>query len=186
MARWFSNRGEILSLAVAALSLLSGLVPVASWPGELKRFASMGSALSAVCIFVSLVLAARFIFGSRAKIVSVEIPVGSIIELPATFRMRVECKEICPHSPADPGEEPISAVLDFHTRGSLVYGGSRTTKIRTNTYRLPLSRFEEKEPYSVYSNAFSASFVWCFSAHVDHIDQRKGTVALRACVVRMM
>ena len=125
----------------------------------------------------------RSTFRAVVRVETFQVSLGSFVDLPKPFQMRVECKDLRQHTPKEPGEEDYGAVLQMGTSGCLVFGGEKAVKISTNCYYLPLTTFQNREPYSVYCQHFSEGYARFFALYLDHINCHTGIVSVKACVI---
>ncbi len=123
-------------------------------------------------------------FPATVRLVTLKIPVGSVQEFAKT---KIEVREIRKHL-SKSGEGEYGAVLYVNTGGGLIWGGESVTKISTNCYYLPLSEFDTKVPYSIYSCRFSNEPLFSsfssFSLYLEHINPHSGVVTMKVCQVQ--
>lgn len=127
-------------------------------------------------------------FPATVRVGCFEISLGSYVDLPEPFDVRVECKEIRPTDPQqrDVLAEDFGAVLYLATKGCLVYGGEKTVRVSVNRYYLPWTTHSEKGPYSVYYHHFADRYARVFVLHLDHVNQHKGVVLVKACAMESL
>ena len=68
--------------------------------------------------------------------------------------------------------------------GRLVFGGERAIQITANCYYLAVSKFQNREQWSVYFWSFSDQGARFFAAYLDHINPHTGVVTINVCYVR--
>lgn len=115
---------------------------------------------------------------AKGRFYSFAIPVGDFKEFDG---IRIEVRELRDNVNPEAGELNDGAVLYIDSGGGLVYGGNRTTEIETNCYYLPITRFKQKEPYSLYFHHFSKTYVHFLSIYLEHINPHSAMVTIKAC-----
>ena len=98
--------------------------------------------------------------------------------------IKIEVRSVRENTQKRYDEEQHGAELSVSTGGGLVFGGERAIQIATNCYYLPMSKFNNREPWSVYFWNFSNERAHFFAAYLDHINPHTGVVSINVCEVR--
>jgi hypothetical protein len=98
--------------------------------------------------------------------------------------IKIEVRSIRENTQKRYDEEENGAELWVNSGGGLVFGGERAIKITTNCYYLAVSKFQDREPWSVYFWNFSNERARFFAAYLDHINPHTGVVTINVCEVR--
>ncbi len=98
--------------------------------------------------------------------------------------IRIEVRSVRENTQKRYDEEEHGAELWVTTGGGLVFGGERAIQIATNCYYLAVSKFQNREPWSIYFWHVSNEYARFFAAYLDHINPHTGIVTINVCEVR--
>ena len=122
-------------------------------------------------------------FPGDITLVTFKLRVGDFWQFP-DLDIKIEVRSVRENTQRRHDEEAYGAELLVNTGGGLVFGGERAIQITTNCFYLAVTKFKDREPWSVYFWYLSNEYARFFAAYLDHINPHTGVVTINVCEVR--